>query len=127
VSFEDDRGGNIIGISGGLCSWDLHAVWDRCIIEQGSRRGARSLAGLKPDGLGERVLRDLGQPRVQYCVGSGTECWYGAGNERFNQGEPKKVVVVDRPYIEINTPTVSDRLVKAGVRLSGLLNQVLGE
>jgi hypothetical protein len=35
VSFEDDRGGNEIGVSGGLCSWNLHAVWDRCIIEQG--------------------------------------------------------------------------------------------
>ena len=35
VSFQDDRGGNAIGVSGGLCSWDLHAVWDRCIIEQG--------------------------------------------------------------------------------------------
>ena len=35
VSFEDDRGGNAIGVSGGLCIWDLHAVWDSCIIEQG--------------------------------------------------------------------------------------------
>ena len=35
VSFEDDRGGNEVGISGGLCNWNLHAVWDRCIIEQG--------------------------------------------------------------------------------------------
>jgi S1/P1 Nuclease len=34
VSFEDDRGGNEVGISGGLCNWNLHAVWDRGIIEQ---------------------------------------------------------------------------------------------
>ena len=35
VSFEDDRGGNDVGVSGTLCRWNLHAVWDSCIIEQG--------------------------------------------------------------------------------------------
>lgn len=34
-------------------------------------------------------------------------------------------MVVDRSYVEINTPTVTDRLVKAGVRLGNLLNQAL--
>jgi hypothetical protein len=34
--------------------------------------------------------------------------------------------MVDRSYIEAHTPTVGDRLVKAGIRLSGLLNQALG-
>jgi hypothetical protein len=27
VSFQDDRGGNEVGVSGGLCSGDLRAVW----------------------------------------------------------------------------------------------------
>lgn len=36
------------------------------------------------------------------------------------------MVVVDRSYIEINTPTVRDRLVKAGARLGDLLNRALG-
>jgi S1/P1 Nuclease len=27
VSFEDDRGGNSVGISGSLCRWNLHAAW----------------------------------------------------------------------------------------------------
>jgi hypothetical protein len=44
----------------------------------------------------------------------------------LDPGEPEKVVVVDRSYIEINTPIVRDRLIKAGVRLAGLLNQGLG-
>jgi hypothetical protein len=35
VSFQDDRGGNQVGVSGGLCSWDLHAVWDSCMTEEG--------------------------------------------------------------------------------------------
>jgi hypothetical protein len=43
------------------------------------------------------------------------------------QGEPQKVVVIDRAYIEINTLAVRDRLVKAGIRLSGVLDQALGD
>jgi len=35
------------------------------------------------------------------------------------------MVVVDRAYIEINTGTVRDRLIKAGVRLGWLLNRAL--
>ena len=31
VSFEDDRGGNDIRVSG--CSKNLHAVWDNCLVE----------------------------------------------------------------------------------------------
>ena len=34
VSFEDDRGGNDVAVTGSLCSWNLHSVWDRCVIEQ---------------------------------------------------------------------------------------------
>jgi hypothetical protein len=34
--------------------------------------------------------------------------------------------VVDRSYIESDTPIVRDPLVKAGVRLAGLLNQAVG-
>jgi hypothetical protein len=35
--------------------------------------------------------------------------------------------VVERAYIETHAPTVRDRLVKAGVRLGGLLSQALGK
>jgi len=64
-------------------------------------------------------------PEVQYCVGNGTGCWYSADNEHLDQGEPERTVVVDRPYIEINGPTVKNHLVKAGIRLGGLLNEAL--
>ena len=64
-------------------------------------------------------------PEVQYCVGTDTGCWYGAGNERLDPGDPEKIVMIDRSYVQINSPTVRDRLAKAGVRLGGLLNQAL--
>jgi hypothetical protein len=45
----------------------------------------------------------------------------------LDPGEPEKVAVVDRLYIETHALTVRDRLVKAGVRLGGLLNKALGD
>jgi len=39
-------------------------------------------------------------PEVRYCVGTGTACWYGADNERLDQGEPERIVVLDRSYLE---------------------------
>lgn len=143
MSFQDDRGGNQVGVSGGLCSWDLHAVWDLCIIEQGLRGDPYSLARDLLDEITEEdraTWRESGpinwanesfaitiSPGLKYRVRTHTGCWYDAVNERLDQGKPEKVVVVvDRRDIEINTPTVRDRLVKAGVCLGGLLNQALG-
>ena len=66
-------------------------------------------------------------PEAQYCVGPETGCWYAAATQRLEQGEPEKTVVIDRSLIEINLPTLRDRLAKARVRLGGLLNQVVGK
>ena len=66
-------------------------------------------------------------PKIGYCVGTGTGCWYDQDNERLDEGEPKRTVLVDRAYIETHTPTVREQLVKAGVRLAGLLNQALDD
>jgi hypothetical protein len=143
VSFEDDRGGNSIGVSGGLCSWDLHAVWDRCIIEQGLGDDPYAIARALLDDVthddratwrrsgpidwANESFTFLVSPAVRYCVRTDTGCWYIADSDRLEPGEPQKAVVVDRSYIEINTPTVRDRLVEAGVRLGGLLNRALGD
>jgi hypothetical protein len=65
-------------------------------------------------------------PGVGYCVRTDTGCWYDRDRERLQPGHPEKTVLVDASYIEANTPIVSDRLARAGIRLVGLLNQVLG-
>jgi hypothetical protein len=66
-------------------------------------------------------------PDVGYCVRTEAGCWYDSANESLHQGEPERTVVVERAYIETHAPTVRDRLVKAGVRLGGLLSQALGK
>ena len=143
VSFQDDRGGNSIGVSGGLCSWDLHAVWDRCIIEQGLPGDPYLLARDLLDGITDadratwRASTPIDwtnesfaistSPSVGYCIRTDAGCWYGPDNERLDPGEPKRTVVVDRSYIKTNTPAARDHLAKAGVRPAGLLNRGLGE
>jgi hypothetical protein len=142
VSFEDDRGGNEVGISGGLCSWDLHSVWDSCIIEEGLGEAAYAIArdlldevtdddrttwrASSPIDWANESFAISISPEVSYCVRVDSGCWYDAQNQRLDHGEPERTVVVDRTYIEANAPAAKDRLVKAGVRLGGLLNQALG-
>ena len=102
VSFEDDRGGNSIGVSGGLCSWNLHAVWDGCIIEQGLPGDPYTLArqlldevtdeeraawqGSSPIDWANESFAISISPEVQYCVGTDTGCWYG-GARRFGAAD----------------------------------------
>jgi hypothetical protein len=83
------------------------------------------MAGIHPGRLGERVLRDRNQPGVPLLRAQPEGCWYAADNARPDEREPQKTVVVDRAYIDTHTPVVRDRLVKAGVRLGGLLNRAL--
>ena len=110
MSFEDDRGGNSIGVLGGLCSWDLHAVWDRCIIEQGLPGDPHALArqllgemtdedratwrGSSPIEWANESFAISVSPAVQYCVGTDRGCWYDADSQRLNPGEPERTVVV---------------------------------
>ena len=41
-------------------------------------------------------------------------------------GEPEKKVLVANGYLDAHAPIVRERMVMAGVRLAGLLNQALG-
>jgi hypothetical protein len=143
VSFQDDRGGNQVSVSGGLCSWDLHAVWDSCIIEQGLPGDPHSIArdlltkvtdedraiwrASRPIDWANESFAISMSPKVRYCAPTASGCWYDPGNKHLDQGEPKKVVVIDQAYIETNTPVVRDRLLRAAVRLGDLLNQALGD
>lgn len=143
MSFQDDRGGNQIGVSGGLCSWDLRAVWDSCIIDEGLGDDPYAIARDLLDGVTneDRATWRASSPidwanesfaiivslEVGYCVHTEAGCWYAAVNERLDLGEPMRTVTVDQSYIEAHTPTVREQLLKAGVRLAGLLDRALGD
>ena len=120
----------------------FRAIWDRCIIEQGLPGNSYSLArdllrevtdqdrkisrASIPVDWANEFFAIAVSPEFRYCVRSQTDCWYAADNARLDEREPQKTIVVDGAYIDTHTPVVRDRLVKAGVRLGGLLNRALG-
>jgi S1/P1 Nuclease len=141
VSFEDDRGGNSVGTKATSCD-NLHAVWDRCIVEERLGMHPIALAGeLRADITDEQRAAWLASdavawaneslaiaisPEVEYCVMVDGACQYEAGNPELDEGEPEKDVLVGDSYLETHAPIVRERIAMAGVRLAGLLNQALG-
>lgn len=129
VSFEDDRGGNRIRITG-KCPSNLHAAWDNCLVHYavGDDAGAAasellsSIAASQARAWARTSVKDwanesfaitLSQP-MHYCVLTGDSCQPTSSPLR-----------VDDAYIAANVPVVKKQLAKAGVRLANLLEQAL--
>jgi hypothetical protein len=116
VGREDDRGGNDV-----LVLWfgeptNLHAVWDSKIIEH-SQLSFSELADLVDHATPEEVRSwEASQPgewaRESQEVRTAS---YAIGDRRLSYG-----------YIYNHWPTIQRRLLKAGVRLAGELNRLLG-
>lgn len=143
VSFEDDKGGNTIMVSG-LCPHNLHGVWDQCIIEKkigltdetttqilrdeisdADRKewvheniDASEIAGWANESLSISLC-----PSVQYCVLKNDSCWYS--NEALRFPSRPRSVAIDDAYLEAHAKPVRDRLKRAGVRLAAILNVTL--
>jgi hypothetical protein len=142
VSFEDDRGGNAVEVTGGLCGGNLHGVWDSCIIERSLGTDIAAVAGQLRSAITDQQRSEwlasgptdwanesfaiATSPEVGYCVRTAAGCWYSSDHERLESGQPQRTVLVDGAYIEVSRPIVRDRLARAGVRLAGLLNGSFG-
>jgi hypothetical protein len=105
VSFEDDRGGNSVNAQGSSCD-NLHAVWDRCIVEE--RLGMHPVAlagelhaGITDEQRAEWLASDAVawanesaaiaiSPDVHYCVMAGGACQYEAGQPGARRGRARE-------------------------------------
>lgn len=128
VSFEDDRGGNQIDVSG-ECFTNLHATWDTCLViksvgDDPMAAATELVRGITP------ALRELwtqaSDPRdwanesfaiataaaARYCIRQGMSCVLPSGD-----------VTVDEAYVRANRAIVQEQLAKAGARLADLLNR----
>jgi hypothetical protein len=134
VSFEDDKGGGGITVSG-ECSGNLHQTWDTCLVPKAlgttdvSEAATTLIDGITP--LMKEQWIAVDDPRdwanesfaiaeavkTKYCVMQAGSC---------KQPSPPHVVI-DAAYIETNVPIVRERIQKAGVRLSRLLDKLFGE
>jgi hypothetical protein len=129
VSFEDDRGGNKISVTG--CARNLHAVWDSCLVDYAIGGDVVKAATSMKAAITQDILikwanstpRDWANETfaiakaitTRYCVMHGPSC--DPTVESF---------VVTTEYLESNKPVVREQLQKAAVRLAHLLDTALG-
>jgi len=131
VSFEDDRGGNNIHVTG-ECSSNLHSAWDNCLVFKAigenvataSRQLFNSLTATNKEQWAAADPRDWANEsfalaeaaKVRYCSRHGTSC---------DLPSPPRVEI-DAAYISANVDAVREQLAKAGVRLAKLLDACVG-
>jgi hypothetical protein len=129
VSFEDDKGGNTISVSG--CARNLHAVWDNCLVDFAIgkdviKAATSMMAAINPDMLARWMSstpRDWANETFAiakasstgYCVVHGQSC------DPTNES-----MTITTEYLESNKPVVREQLQKAAVRLARLLDMALG-
>jgi hypothetical protein len=107
VSFDDDRGGNLVAIEGPCTKANLHAVWDTCIIEKKigldyTYTAAKLRAEITDEDRARRVPQVIdvaavvawanqstaiaARRDVQYCVQKDDACWYAPDQPEYRAG-----------------------------------------
>jgi hypothetical protein len=131
VSFEDDRGGNSVLVTG-ECGPNLHSAWDTCLVLKavGEDAGEAATELMKtitpaeieswtrstPMDWANESFAIAEQARTEYCIRQGASCDHPSGK-----------VKIDAAYVAVNAPIVREQLQKSGVRLAHLLDAALGK
>jgi hypothetical protein len=131
VSFEDDRGGNSILVTG-ICGTNLHSAWDTCLVlravgedvNEAATELMKTITPARIESWTHSEPRDWAnesfamaeQAQTKYCIRQGASCEQPAGK-----------VTIDAAYVVANAPIVREQLQKAGVRLAHLLDAALGK
>ena len=112
VSFEDDRGGNNISVTG-ECRSNLHAAWDTCLVLKA--------VGADADQAPIELLKTITPIRIESWTHSAPMDW---ANESFavaeqaqtkyclrqgaSRAQPAGKVTIDAGYVAANAPIVSE-------------------
>jgi hypothetical protein len=131
VSFEDDRGGNSVLVTG-LCGANLHSAWDACLllrvvgedVNEAATELMKTITPARIESWTHSAPKDWAnesfaiaeQAQTKYCIRQGASCDQPAGK-----------VLIDDAYVVVNVPIVREQLQKAGVRLAHLLDAALGK
>jgi hypothetical protein len=129
LSFEEDRGGNFIPVR-----WryfkdtDLHKIWDGEIISDEER-----LTHVKWKALAARLEAEVTPAERRAWLKGASLDW---ANETFKITrtattgyagvKPNQLLELNEAYYQANLPVVNIQLERAGVRLGGMLNDILG-
>jgi nuclease S1 len=131
VSFEDDRGGNSVLVTG-LCGSNLHSAWDTCLVlkavgedvGEAATELMKTITPARIDSWTNSAPMDWAnesfaiaeQARTEYCIRQGASCEHPSGK-----------VKIDATYVAANAPIVKEQLQKSGVRLAHMLDAALGK
>jgi S1/P1 Nuclease len=131
VSFEDDRGGNSVLVTGECGGSNLHSAWDTCLVLKavGEDVGVaatelmktitpaelESWSGSTPMDWANESFVIAERAQTKYCTRQGASCDHPSGK-----------VTIDAAYVAANAPIIREQLQKAGVRLAHLLDAALG-
>jgi hypothetical protein len=117
VSFEDDRGGNGILVTGICGTANLHSAWDTCLVLKAVGENAgESWTRSKPIDWANESFAIAEQAQTKYCIRQGASCDHPSGK-----------VTIDAAYVVAKTPIIREQLQKAGVRLVHMLDAALGK
>jgi hypothetical protein len=130
VSFEDDRGGNNVLVTG-ECGSNLHSAWDTCLVlravgedvNEAATELMKTITPARIESWTQSAPMDWAnesfaiaeQARTEYCSRQGASCDQPAGKVR-----------IDAAYVAANAPIIREQLQKAGVRLANMLDATLG-
>ena len=133
VSFEDDKGGGGISVSG-KCSGGLHSAWDTCMVERALGTDVAAAA----TGLVNAITPEM---KAKWTESDQPMDWANESFEFAEAADTKycsmqpphlckspspKTVTIDDPYLQTNEPVIRQRLQQAGVRLARLLDKAFG-
>jgi hypothetical protein len=132
VSFEDERGGNDITVSG-ECSGKLHSTWDTCLVEGAlgddvSEAATNLIDAITPEMITKWTASDhpMDWANESFAIAEATKTQYCTMQGKSCNGPQSGHVDVDASYLQVNQPLVKVQLQKAGVRLSRMLDVAFG-
>jgi hypothetical protein len=121
VSREEDKGGNTIQLNFNGTGTNLHALWDTKLVE---RQGLsyEQLAD-KYDHVSEaQAAQWMKDPLMKWLWES-----YEISTKLYAEVDAMKSRAIDDSYYQEHVATIQLRMTQAGVRLAGVLNEILGK
>jgi S1/P1 Nuclease len=129
VSFEDDKGGNTISVSG--CARNLHAVWDSCLVDYAvgrdvAKASASLMAMITPDMQAQwRSSSPRDWANETFAIAKAGTARYCVVHDQSCDPTGESLTITTE-YLESNKLVVREQLQKAAVRLARILDSALG-